>query len=65
MYWLMPIEATKPQPNAVPQPADLVPFLISGYSPTCRAGGTYTLGATNEPPRCSHADKGHALAQPR
>jgi hypothetical protein len=29
--------------------------------PTCPTGGTYTLGAVNEPPRCSHADKGHRL----
>ena len=53
---------TKVQPAAVPQPADLLPFLISGNQPTCPANGTYTLGAVNEPPRCSHADKGHKLA---
>jgi hypothetical protein len=27
----------------------------------CSTGGTYTLGAVNEPPPCSHADKGHTL----
>ena len=35
-----------------------MPFQRVGYLPT---GGTYTLGAVNEPPRCSHADKGHTL----
>lgn len=24
-------------------------------------GNTYTLGTLPEPPRCSHADKGHVL----
>lgn len=49
--------------NAVPTVADLAHILIGGKLPTCPTGGIYTLGAINEPPRCSHADKGHTLNQ--
>lgn len=52
---------SKPELSAAAQPADLAPFLKAGKLPICLAGGTYTLGAVNEPPRCSHADKGHTL----
>lgn len=53
----------KPEPSGVPKLSDLTPFLKQGFIPACPLGGTYTLGAVNEPPRCSHADKGHALNQ--
>lgn len=52
---------TKPETSTAPQPSDLAPYLKQGLMPLCPAGGTYTLGAVNEPPRCSHADKGHVL----
>ncbi|NBR84821.1 MAG: hypothetical protein EB141_20515 [Verrucomicrobia bacterium] len=52
---------TKPEASATAQASDLSPFLKGGRMPVCPAGGTYTLGAVNEPPRCSHADKGHVL----
>jgi hypothetical protein len=29
--------------------------------PVCPDGGTYTIGALNEKPKCSLADKGHKL----
>lgn len=51
----------KPESNTTPEPSDLAPFLKGGLLPACPTGGTYTLGAVNEPPRCSHADKGHKL----
>ncbi|MEQ2008455.1 MAG: hypothetical protein ABMA26_16875 [Limisphaerales bacterium] len=51
----------KPKASTVPQLSDLAPFLKGGLTPLCPAGGTYTLGAVNEPPRCSHAAKGHIL----
>jgi len=47
--------------SATPQFSDLADFLKGGLLPPCPGGGTYTLGAVNEPPRCSHADKGHKL----
>lgn len=56
---------TKPESTVAAQPADLAPYLKQGQLPVCPTGGTYTLGAVNEPPRCSHADKGHALTPPR
>lgn len=55
----------KPETTVVPQLSDLTPFLKQGQLPACPIGGTYTLGAVNEPPRCSHADKGHSLTPPR
>lgn len=55
----------KPEAAVVPQLSDLVPYLKGGLLPVCPANGTYTLGAVNELPRCSHADKGHALTPPR
>jgi hypothetical protein len=55
----------RPEATVAPQLSDLAPFLKSGLLPTCPAGGTYTLGAVNEPTRCSHADRGHALTPPR
>ena len=95
---------TKQPDTAIPQPSDLVPYILSGVLPVCPEGGTYILGAVNErtrcslpnhnrgrgptasifpssstdgllavthlgaanePPRCSHADKGHLLTPPR
>jgi hypothetical protein len=47
--------------NAVPTVADLAAFLKGSVMPVCPAGGTYTLGAVNEPPHCSLAERGHAL----
>lgn len=55
----------KPEASVAPQLSDLVPFLKNGLLPVCPTGGTYTLDAVNEPPRCSHADKGHTLTPPR
>ena len=55
----------KPEAAVVPQLTDLTPYLKGGLLPVCPAGGTYTLGAVNEPPRCSHADRGHTLTPPR
>ena len=52
---------SKPETTSAAQPSDLAPYLKQGQLPVCPAGGTYTLGAINEPPRCSHADKGHKL----
>ena len=54
---------TKPETTTAAQPSDLAPYLKQGQIPACPAGGTYTLGAVNAPPRCSHADKGHTLNQ--
>ncbi len=51
----------KAETSITPQPSDLTPHLKQGRLPVCLAGGTYTLGAVNEPPRCSHAAKGHTL----
>jgi hypothetical protein len=31
------------------------------FKPVCPDGGTYTIGAVNEKPKCSLADKGHKL----
>ena len=56
---------TKPETSTSPQASDLAAYLKQGQLPVCPTGGTYTLGAVNEPPRCSHADKGHALTPPR
>ena len=56
---------TKPEASTTPQPSDLGPYLKSSHLPVCPTGGTYTLGAVNESPRCSHADKGHALTPSR
>jgi hypothetical protein len=55
---------TNSQTHSVPTEADLAPFLRGGVLPLCPTGGTYTLGAVNELPRCSHADKGHRLEPP-
>lgn len=52
---------TKPETSTAAQPSDLAPYLKQGQLPICPTDGTYTLGAVNEPPRCSHADKGHAI----
>ncbi|MFM8469344.1 MAG: hypothetical protein ACKODH_05155 [Limisphaerales bacterium] len=52
---------TKPEASVTAKPADLAPYLKQGQLPVCPTGGTYTLGAVNEPPRCSLAHKGHAL----
>lgn len=52
---------SKPEASALVQSSDLAPFLKGGFMPICPAGGTYIFGAVNEPPRCSHADKGHSL----
>ena len=54
---------TNSQTHSVPTEADLAPFLRGGVLPLCPSGGTYTLGAVNEPPRCSLTDKGHTLNQ--
>ena len=56
---------TKPEVASLPHLSDLTPFLKGGLLPICPVGGTYTLGAVNEPPRCSHADKGHTLTPTR
>lgn len=55
----------KPDSSTTPQLASLAPFLKGSVLPVCPAGGTYTLGTVNEPPRCSHADKSHTLTPPR
>ena len=55
----------KPEASVVPQLSDLALYLKQGQLPICPTGGTYTLGAVNEPPRCSHAAKGHTLTPPR
>lgn len=55
------VALTKPGPTVAAQPADLTPYLKQGLLPVCPADGTYTLGAVNELPRCSHADIGHRL----
>ncbi len=51
--------------SAAPQFSELAPFLKGGLIPACPLGGTYTLGVVHEPPRCSHADKGHTHTPPR
>lgn len=53
---------TKPGVSTAPQPSDLAPYLKRDQF-VCPTGGTYTLGAVNEPPRCSFAHLGHALNQ--
>lgn len=58
-------QRNNPPTNAIPSVADIAVFLEGRVLPTCPAGGTYTLGTVNEPPRCSHADKGHTLTSPR
>lgn len=55
----------KPEASIAAQPSDLAPYLKQGQLPVCPAGGTYTLGAVNEPPRCSLHAQGHALTPPR
>ena len=55
---------TKPEASVAAQPADLAGYLRQGLIPVCPTGGTYTLGAVNELPRCSHAYKGHRLEPP-
>ncbi len=52
---------TKPETSTAPQISDLAAYLKQGLLPVCPGGGTYTLGAVNEPPSCSRADKGHSL----
>lgn len=59
------VAESKPEATTLAQPSDLAPFLKQGLLPACPTGGTYTLGTVNEPPRCSHADKGHALTSSR
>lgn len=51
----------KQESIAIPDPSDLAPLLNGGVIPACPLGGTYTLGPVNEPPRCTHAAKGHRL----
>jgi len=51
--------------NAVPTETDLLPF-IGGPAgarafPRCPSGGTYTIGAMSERPRCSLGGAGHEL----
>jgi hypothetical protein len=46
--------------SAVATANDVSPYLKDGI-PKCPAGGTYTLGAVSEPPKCSIP--GHALPQ--
>ena len=56
----------KPEDTAVPETSDVAPFLKGGVMLTnCPGGGTYTLGAVNEPPRCSLHALGHALEPAR
>lgn len=55
------VAMTKPEQTVATKPVDLAPYLKQGQMPICPTGGTYTLGAVNEPPRCSHADEGHRL----
>ena len=45
--------------DAVPAEQDLLPYFKDGIFPVCPSGGTYTIGAVNEPPTCSIP--GHAL----
>jgi hypothetical protein len=56
---------TKPETTTAPQPSDLAQYLKQGLLPLCPAGGTYTLGAVHEPPRCSLAHQGHKFLPPR
>ncbi|PAW90044.1 MAG: hypothetical protein B9S33_02025 [Pedosphaera sp. Tous-C6FEB] len=44
------VALTKPEPVVAAQPADLAPYLKQGQLPVCPTGGTYNLGAVNEPP---------------
>ncbi|MFO1475903.1 MAG: DUF3352 domain-containing protein [Verrucomicrobiota bacterium] len=46
--------------TAMPSKQDLLPYLVKGVFPTCPAGGTYTLDAVGEAPRCSIP--GHSLS---
>jgi hypothetical protein len=53
--------------NAVPTEADLLPYLTHEDSrrytfPHCPSGGTYTLGAVGESPKCSIGGVGHSLS---
>lgn len=52
---------TKPAASTIPQPFDLAPFLKGNLMPTCPFGGTYTVGAVNEPSRCSLHDQVHKV----
>lgn len=45
--------------EAVPQPADIEPYLRDSEIPACPAGGVYTLNAVGLPPLCGVP--GHAL----
>jgi hypothetical protein len=58
--------AKKAATSVTPQRSDLAPYLNKhGHWPVCPADGTYTLGAVNEPPRCSLHARGHTLPLPR
>ena len=48
-------------PDAVPQPQDILPYLLNGQMPQCPGGGRYTLNAVSNAPTCSIA--GHMLPQ--
>ncbi len=50
---------TRQPAEAVPEPADLEPYLPDAARWTCPAGGGYTLNAVGMPPTCSIP--GHAL----
>ena len=50
---------TKQPDTAIPQPSDLTAYLKDGALPVCPSGGTYTLGAVNERPRCSRHLSAH------
>lgn len=39
--------------NDIPTAVDLREFFKNGQLPTCPAGGIYTLGRLDEPPKCS------------
>ena len=48
-------------PDAIPQPQDLLPYLLNGQMPLCPGGGRYTLNAVSNAPMCSLP--GHMLPQ--
>ena len=55
-------EAQNRQPSDMPTMADLFgPGLEFKNEPICPSGGTYSLGAVGEEPRCSWAARGHNL----
>lgn len=54
--------ANNKQPGDVPMEKDLFrPDLKLKVMPTCPSGGTYSLGAIGEKPRCSLESRGHKL----